>query len=176
MIFVITSIILILLGCFISKNYKSRFGGGYEAGIVMIIFGSIFLLALIVVLAVAQVNSIKKYATVSAYIESGIYEEYSNIIQSQIDAGVIGDISNIETGKVLVGNLQEWYERIESTNKEIRYAKSLNNSWVFDWFCYDWPEYPELIDKQKIRELQFNLTKDVNNMSALPIINLGVGK
>lgn len=87
-------------------------------------------------------------------------------------SGVIGDISNSTVGSQLITNLQEWYKKIEDINKEIESTKALNNSIVTDWFVYDWPEYPPLIDRNKIKQIQFEIEKEVTNMQAIPLINI----
>lgn len=138
------------------------------------IASGVFCLVLSGVIFGEQATSMGKYAEVTSFIESEIYKEYPRLLQTQIDAGVIGDISNIQTGKMLIENLQQWYDKIGIMNNHIRKAQTFNSSFLFDIFWYDWPEYPPLISGQFIRELQFNISKKVENMNGVvPIINIG---
>lgn len=138
------------------------------------IASGVFCLVLSGVIFGEQATSMGKYAEVTSFIESGIYKEYPRLLQTQIDAGVIGDISNIQTGKMLIENLQQWYDKIGVINEHIRAAQTFNSSPLFDMFWYDWPVYPPLISGEFIKELQFNISKKVENMNGVvPIINIG---
>lgn len=158
--------VIALVGCIVRPERDNILGPIYGAC-------SVFSLILVVVVSCTYMTSICDYAEVSAFLESGLYEQYPQVLQSQIDAGVIGDISNIETGKMLIYNLQQWYEKIEETNKTIFKYRLWNSLFFSDSFVYDWPEYPPLIDGQKIRDLQIAITKKVENMDAVPIISVG---
>ena len=136
----------------------------------MAISGSVLILVL-VFWGLHFFNSYNDYSDVTAYMESGIYQEYQTILQAQIDAGVIGDISNTRTGEPLIGSVQAWYDRIQEINKIIVKARVWNDSWWLDWYCMDWPEYPDLINGETIRAMNFQLLKkDVQNMTGIPVI------
>ena len=135
--------------------------------------GIILSILMIIVVGIAQWATISYYTDTRAFVKSKMYETYPEVIQSQIDAGVIGDISNIETGKRLIDNLQVWYEKIERINSRIERYRALNSTWLLsDIFVYDWPEYPELITGEKIKSLQIKISKQVKNMDGLPIIQI----
>jgi len=117
-----------------------------------------------------QIATRVDFAEVTSKIESNTYKNFPEIIQAEIDAGIVGDLSNEEIGKNLSDRIQEWYDSIEYNNATIKATKIFNNSLLLDAFTYDWPYYPPLIN---IDSIKFSLNKTVHNMQAAPILTIG---
>jgi len=128
----------------------------------------------VVALPASYLITMNTYAEVTAFVGSEVYTEYPRVVQAQIDGGVIGDISNAATGTRIIANLEEWLKHITETNRLIRKHQVLNQSYWFDWFVYDWPAYPDLIDAKKLRAIAFTLTKQVENIQAAPLMMVPV--
>ena len=121
---------------------------------------------------IAYPNSISTYSQTKADMESRIWVEYEKIIQAKVDASVIGDYSNKEVGPELSRDISAWYNWIITLNRNVENAIVYNNSW-FDCFVYDWPHYPDLITQEDIQKVHLKITKNVQNMEVVPILNLG---
>ena len=147
-------------------DYQNKFEGAFIPGILLL---AVFCLVWVFVYP----DSISTYSQVTAFADAKIYEDYTAIIQQEVDAGVIGDISNGQVGSLIVQDIQKWYRNIEWANQKIKKYKTLNDNPFTNWFVYDWPEYPDLITKDDIRKMDRNIRKKVDNMGIVPLINVG---
>lgn len=158
--FIIIGILAVIYYIDIMMDYGLSLAGPFMiiTGLFLFISGILFL------------SSIEEYGRTTSYIESGAWKTYPKLVQAQIDAGVIGDLSNSTTGPQLIDNLQSWYNDIQIINREIISAKTMNSRWYTDMFVYDWPEYPELINADSIQNVMICFDKTVTNINSAAIV------
>lgn len=114
-------------------------------------------------------TSFYNYIRTEKFIKSDEISLNLSVIQGQIDAAVIGDLSNGTIGNALINKFDDFLNRVRRINYNITAAKISNESILLNGLYYDWPEYPPLLPTNKIIAKIEELKKEVNNMEGAVI-------
>jgi hypothetical protein len=162
----------IIYGSVLIHNAKCNSCLQYNIGLSINFICGFLLFVIVICIGCAidgQFDGRRDYAWVTSYYDTDMYQAYTEIIQSQLDAGIIGDLSNSTVGNNIIDNIDNWFAGIQRCNALITKTKLMNQSWFFDPFYYDWPEYPKIITQKEIQELKLKFVKNVQNMN-VPVV------
>lgn len=164
------SIIILVLSLSAFWIFRSKYHDGYASLAVTSVVSGIFFAVCLIQTCVMQSFTRQCYSEISSFYEMGIYNEADKFIQAQLDAGVIGDLSNGAVAPDINRFISQIYDKIEKYNAWSKEFEISNSSFWFDCFYYDPPKI-YYFSREDMQKINFTFKKNVRGTS----INLNIG-